>query len=79
MQSRKLGVRIETVDSFQGKESDVVLLSLVRTSALGFWSDPRRMNVALTRAKHALCIFACDIFVDLVEDARSRDLLVTVD
>jgi hypothetical protein len=47
-----------TVDSFQGNEADIVILSLVRNnhhsafrSALGFLSVPERMNVALSRAK----------------------------
>lgn len=47
-----------TVDSFQGNEADIVIVSLVRNnhhsgvrSALGFLSDARRMNVLLSRAK----------------------------
>lgn len=45
-----------TVDSFQGRESAVVLLSTVRTDGGGFWADPRRVNVAVTRAKHQLIV-----------------------
>ncbi len=51
-----------TVDSFQGSEADVVVVSLVRNnsrtgrSGLGFLSDPRRMNVLLSRAKSKLVI-----------------------
>ena len=56
-------VDINTVDAFQGQERDVVILSCVRTidsdaprnsngSRIGFLADPRRMNVALTRAKY---------------------------
>jgi hypothetical protein len=50
------GIDTYTVDAFQGKEADAIVLSIVRTpeSGEGFWSDPRRLNVALTRAKHAL-------------------------
>ena len=53
---------IETVDSFQGKQMDVVIMSCVRASqpglqtGIGFVSDIRRMNVAITRAKRALWI-----------------------
>jgi hypothetical protein len=53
---------VGTVDSFQGSEADVVILSLVRNNhhaglrALGFLSDPRRMNVLLSRAKWKLII-----------------------
>ncbi|WP_134705578.1 AAA domain-containing protein [Rahnella sp. CJA17(1/100)] len=52
-----------TVDSFQGGEADIVIISLVRNngkstikSALGFLSDQRRINVLLSRAKHKLII-----------------------
>ena len=47
---------IHTVDSFQGREADVVILTTVRTKNLGFWFDYRRLNVAMTRAKHVLRI-----------------------
>jgi len=47
---------VATIDGFQGSEADVVVLSTVRTSALGFLSDVRRMNVALTRAKRAVVV-----------------------
>ncbi|CAE7523968.1 IGHMBP2 [Symbiodinium sp. CCMP2592] len=52
--------RINTVDSFQGQEADVVLISLVRSNThgvVGFLSDYRRLNVAVTRArKHVLLV-----------------------
>ena len=60
--SAALQVVIETVDSFQGKQMDVVIMSCVRASepglqsGIGFVSDIRRMNVAITRAKRALWI-----------------------
>jgi hypothetical protein len=48
---------IHTVDSFQGKEADAIILTTVRRgSSVGFWQDSRRLNVALTRAKHVLRI-----------------------
>lgn len=49
-------VEIHTVDSFQGREADVVILTTVRTTTMGFWYDYRRLNVAMTRAKHVLRI-----------------------
>ena len=49
-------MEIHTVDSFQGREADAVILTSVRTNSLGFWSDYRRLNVAMTRAKHVLRI-----------------------
>lgn len=53
------GIGISTIDSFQGQEADVVILSLVRSNSegkIGFLSDYRRMNVALTRAKKKLVV-----------------------
>ena len=58
-------VNISTIDSFQGKESEIVIMSSVRAAAkakgIGFLSDLRRLNVALTRAKSYLFVVArCD-------------------
>lgn len=56
---RDLSITINTVDGFQGRERDVVYLSLVRSndrSEIGFLSDYRRMNVALTRARKYLIV-----------------------
>ena len=52
-------ITVNTVDAFQGQERDVVLVSLVRaneTGQIGFLSDLRRMNVAITRARFKLII-----------------------
>ncbi|MBM7114914.1 AAA domain-containing protein [Archangium primigenium] len=45
-----------TVDRFQGREADVVLLSLRNTHREGFLDSPNRLNVALTRARHLLVV-----------------------
>ena len=45
------------MDGFQGREKSVILFSCVRSShRIGFLSDERRLNVALTRAKHGLVL-----------------------
>ena len=49
-------IEIHTVDSFEGREADAVILTTVRTNNMGFWYDYRRLNVAMTRAKHVLRI-----------------------
>ena len=51
------GIQIGTFDRFQGREYDMVLVSLVRTQKFGFTSDIRRMNVAFSRAKNHLIVF----------------------
>jgi hypothetical protein len=47
-------LQIATVDSFQGQEGDVVIISTVRTRRVGFVDDKQRLNVAITRAKRIL-------------------------
>lgn len=52
-------VIVSTIDSFQGQEMHTVIISLVRSNGdakIGFLSDYRRMNVALTRAKERLIV-----------------------
>jgi predicted DNA helicase len=52
-------IRVKTVDGFQGQEKDIIYISLVRSNdrgEIGFLSDTRRMNVALTRAKKKMVV-----------------------
>ena len=47
---------IHTLDSFQGREADVIILSVVRdgrSGSMGFWEDERRVVVAFTRARQS--------------------------
>ena len=48
---------VSTVDKFQGQQADIVLLSLVRTRAVGHLRDARRATVALSRARLGLYVF----------------------
>ena len=52
-------IQISTVDAYQGKEKEVIILSMVRSNKkqdLGFLVDKRRINVAITRAKRQLVL-----------------------
>ncbi|WP_372369021.1 AAA domain-containing protein [Candidatus Uabimicrobium sp. HlEnr_7] len=75
---------INTIDSFQGQERDIIYISLVRSNnngEIGFLKDIRRMNVAMTRAKKKLVVigdsatissesFYCD-FLEYIEEIES--------
>ena len=52
-------IDVNSVDAFQGQERDIIFISLVRsnsTGTIGFLKEYRRMNVAMTRARHRLVI-----------------------
>ncbi|KAI8321673.1 DNA helicase [Martensiomyces pterosporus] len=61
IRERHPGVEIGSVDGFQGREKEAVVLSLVRSNSdqeIGFLSDYRRINVAITRPRRHLCLIA---------------------
>ncbi|SCU95738.1 LAMI_0F03554g1_1 [Lachancea mirantina] len=52
-------IEVSSIDGFQGREKEVIILSLVRSNdkfEVGFLSDERRLNVAMTRPKKQLCV-----------------------
>ncbi|PQJ09728.1 IGHMBP2 family helicase [Flavipsychrobacter stenotrophus] len=59
LQPYRSKITINTIDSFQGQERDIMYISMVRSNTdniIGFLSDIRRMNVAMTRARKKLVI-----------------------
>ena len=80
-------ITVSTVDGFQGQERDIILISLVRSNdigQIGFLSDLRRMNVAMTRARMKLIIFGDKetmrhhafyrTLIDYIEDTNKKSL-----
>ncbi|ODV85478.1 hypothetical protein CANARDRAFT_198961 [[Candida] arabinofermentans NRRL YB-2248] len=52
-------IEISTVDGFQGREKEIIILSLVRSNPdhdVGFLSDFKRLNVSITRSQKQLCV-----------------------
>ncbi len=84
LKSKYPNIRVNTVDGFQGGESDIIIISCVRANLdkqIGFLKDAKRLNVALTRAKFSLIILGnkptlmrSDI-AELVADADERKVL----
>ena len=76
-------IDFNTVDGFQGQEKEIIIMSCVRASAdgnVGFLSDVRRMNVALTRARTTLWILGNresllrnKVWNRLLKDAEQRN------
>ena len=79
-------VTVNTVDAFQGGEKKVILISCVRSNEsknIGFLKDPKRINVAVTRAQSLLMVFgnagtlvrSSPVWQSLIENAKERNRL----
>ena len=87
LQSFVNAIAVNTIDSFQGQERDVVCISLVRSNvenSIGFLSEIRRMNVAMTRARKKLIVIGdsatlaqLPFYGDFFEYAQSHDAYTT--
>mmetsp|Transcript_46408 Transcript_46408/g.148216 ORF Transcript_46408/g.148216 Transcript_46408/m.148216 type:complete len:720 (-) Transcript_46408:19-2178(-) len=64
-------VEVKTVDGYQGREKEVIILSCVRTQGLGFLTDYRRLNVGITRAKRGLVVIGCSELLSQDDTWRS--------
>lgn len=78
-------IDFNTIDGFQGQEKDIIMISCVRAEqdahGVGFLSDTRRMNVAITRAKSALWVLGNEsslvkspVWRRLIQDAKDRNM-----
>ena len=82
LQKYKENISVNTIDSFQGQERDIVYISLTRSNdkgEIGFLSDIRRMNVAMTRARKKLVVIGDSatlgqhsFYADFIEYAEKK-------
>jgi len=80
---------VKTVDGFQGREKEVIVISLVRSNPeeeIGFLDDLRRLNVALTRAKRKVIIIgdsktlsSNETYRKLIKFIKEKGTFVTVE
>ena len=81
-------LEVDTVDGFQGREKEAVVICMVRSNSdgeIGFLSDERRMNVALTRARRKLIVIGDsatlgghDFYQSLLQYFEQQDVYHTV-
>lgn len=75
--SKDLKISVGTVDAFQGREFDVVIYSVTRSNPVGtfgFLKDARRLNVALSRARHSVIVVGDHDFIRRLGHGRAGAL-----
>ncbi len=80
-------ISVNTIDSFQGQEREVIYISLARSNAdsvIGFLSEVRRMNVAMTRARKKLVVVGdsatlsgFSFYADFIAYAQAHDAYIS--
>eukprot|EP00736_Rhodelphis_marinus_P010711 Rmarinus@m.13174 len=75
------GIRVSTIDNYQGEEANVVVASLVRSNKqrnIGFLCEPERVNVLLSRARHGMVLIGDSDTLENARKAKGRDLWTQV-
>lgn len=83
LQEAEAVITVNTIDSFQGQERDAIFISMTRSNAdniIGFLSEVRRMNVAMTRARKKLVVIGDSatlsqfpFYADFIEYAQNHN------
>lgn len=85
-------IEVNTVDAFQGREKDIIIFNCVRSNysstlqgSLGFLTDERRLNVAITRPRHFLFILGnantlkkSPVWNNMITYCRSRTKMIQI-
>jgi len=75
----KIAVEVDTVDSFQGRQADVVFFSFVRTwGSAKFYADARRLNVAISRARDGVYLVGDKRYIFNTGKNKRIDFLVSL-